>query len=444
VLFFNELGSLIGRRWCDQNYDEEAFPTIAAQALAETSPDKHVSPWEIIRWLNSTTEIPNQQDMPAMFGNPPITLYSGPRFHIDIYFWLDGTTSIHQHAFCGAFQVLMGSSIHSHYSFHPRQTLNQHFAVGEIRLESVELLEQGQIKQILPGKRYIHSLFHLDRPSATICVRTYHTGSGSPQYNYHLPYFATDPFFKEQLSTKQIQAASLLLKMQHPDAVEMLDDLLSRADFQTAFAVLDLAKGYLSGNRLENAFGLTTGEEQFQRLLETARRKHGKLADLVPAVFEESRRQNNLIHRRGQITSPEHRFFLALLLNVPDRNRVLEMVRQRFPERDPIETALEWVEELALTKVWGSSEPNVLGIENFDDDYLFALRCLLEGRTAAETLELCAAELADEYTPEIGEKLEALYNSISASDLFRALFAEKVETAQDAKAEQKTSAHLFS
>lgn len=85
-------------------------------------------------------------------------------------------------------------------------------------------------------------------------------------------------------------------------------------------------------------------------------------------------------------------------------------------------------EELALTKVWGSSESNVLGIENFDDDYLFALRCLLEGRTAAETLEICAAELADEYTAEIGEKIEALYKSISASDLFKSLFAKEFES----------------
>ncbi len=429
--FFNSLGSLIEHRWKDRNYDEEVFPGIAAQALAETSPDKQVSPWEIIRWLYSTTEIPSQQDVPGNFGNPPITLYSGPRFHIDIYFWLDGTTSVHQHAFCGAFQVLMGSSIHSHYSFHPQQTLNQHFAVGEIRLESVELLEQGQIKQILPGKQYIHSLFHLDRPSATICVRTYHTASGSPQFNYVKPRFATDPFFKEQLSVKQIQSASLLLSMQHPEAVEMIDDLLSRADFQTAFALLDLAKGHLSGNRLENAFGLTTGEEQFQRLLATARRRHGELADLIPPVFDEARRQNNLTHRRGQITSPEHRFFLALLLNVPDRKRMLEMVEQRFPERDPIETVTDWVEELSNTKMLGSSEPNVLGIEDFDDDYLFVLRCLLEGRSVTEAQELCATELADEYTGEIAEILKVRYQSIPVSALFISLFAESAEAARD-------------
>jgi hypothetical protein len=34
---------------------------------------------------------------------------------IEALFWVDGTTSIHQHSFSGAFQVLAGKSIHSRY-----------------------------------------------------------------------------------------------------------------------------------------------------------------------------------------------------------------------------------------------------------------------------------------------------------------------------------------
>ncbi|MBS1807095.1 MAG: hypothetical protein JST84_02755 [Acidobacteria bacterium] len=423
--FFTELGSLIERRWRECNYSEEAFPRLAEQALQEMPPHKNVDAWDTIRWLLTATDIPQQQDVPGKFGNPPITLYSGPRFHIDIYFWLDGTTSIHQHAFCGAFHVLMGSSIHSHYSFHPQQFLNEHFAVGEMVLEKVELLEQGQTQRISPGKAYIHSLFHLDRPSATICVRTYHTTTESPQYNYLKPYFANDPFYQDVLTTKQLQSVSLLLRMPHPQAVEMLDDLLSRADFQMTFNLLDMAWGHFNHNTLENTFGLATGKEQYQRLFETARRRHGQLVDLIPPVFEEVRRQNNVIHRRGQITSPEHRFFLALLLNVPDRQRMLDMVRQKFPASDPVDTVMEWMEELALTKVWGSSEPNVLGIADCDDDYLFVLRCLLEGKSKAETSQLYATELGEEFTTTLSEKVAELYQSITTSSLFSSLFSQR-------------------
>lgn len=115
--FFEDLGSLVEHRWRDENYCEEAFPNIAAQALVETAPYKKVDPWDIIRWVNTTTQFPQQEDVHGSFGNPPITLYSGPRFYVDVYYWLDGTTSIHQHAFSGAFQVVLGSSIHSQYDF---------------------------------------------------------------------------------------------------------------------------------------------------------------------------------------------------------------------------------------------------------------------------------------------------------------------------------------
>lgn len=422
--FFNDLGSLIERRWREQNYSEEVFPDLAAEALAEHSPYGQVDPWEAIRWVFNTTSIPSQQDLAGEFGDPPITLYTGPRFYIDLYFWLDGTTTIHQHAFCGAFQVLMGSSIHSQYSFRDRQQINQHFAVGRAALESVTLLEEGAIKQIQPGEQYIHSLFHLDRPSATICARTYHTIAGSPQYSYYPPGIAADPFFKEPLAIKQQQSAALLLKMQHPEADALIGDLIARSDLQTAFAFIDLARSHLSGNQLEQAFGVTTGEERFQKLMEIARHRHGDLIDFIIPVFEESQRQNNLIYRRSQITGSEHRFFLALLLNVPDRVRVLDLVRQRFPDRNPVETILDWIDELAATKTIGSPEPNVMGIADFDDDYLFVFQCLLEGKTLEQTKAAYEDEFSIEAADSSSDKLERLYDAIRHSMPFKGIFLD--------------------
>ncbi|HZJ13652.1 MAG TPA: hypothetical protein VFD27_01315, partial [Chthoniobacteraceae bacterium] len=51
---------------------------------------------------------------------------------------------------------------------------------------------------------------------------------------------------------------------------------------------------------------------------------------------------------RGSITEIEHRFFLALLLNVPSRADILRLVAQRFPAA-PVETILRWAEELSST-----------------------------------------------------------------------------------------------
>lgn len=426
--FFRDLGALVEQRWRDKNYHEEVFPEIAAQALIETSPYTHVDPWEIIRWVFTTASLPNQQDVPGEFGNPPITLYAGPRFYIDVYYWLDGTTSIHQHGFCGAYQVLAGSSILSEYRFEIERKINLHFLVGRTTLDHIELLRQGDTRTILPESRYIHSLFHLDRPSATIVVRTYHH-PGEPQYNYLKPYFAVDPFFRSQATIKKLQSISLLFGMKHPEADVMIGDLLAHSDFQTTFSILDAVSHLGSHKSLEETFGLSSGKERFDALLAIARQRHGALVDLIPPVFEETRRQNTLVLRRGQITSPEHRFFLALLLNVPERRLALELVKQRFPGQDPVETVVEWMEELTTTKVLGSSEPNVLGIENFDEDYLFVFRGLLEGKPAEQIQRDAVEGYSSEEAPAMASKAEEICRSFEGSALFKYLLFDSPSTA---------------
>ena len=431
--FFQDLGSLVERRWKGRNYEEAAFPGIAAEALADSNGSELVNPWEIVRWVNTTAQLPEQQDVPGRFGDPPITVYNGPRFYIDVYFWVDGTTAIHQHGFCGAFQVLLGSSILSEYRFEEQQEINAAFSVGRITLNEVELLEQGAIRQILPGKQYIHSLFHLDRPSASIVVRTRQSPSGLPQYSYHKPYFAIDPFFQEPAMIKKVQSAMLLLNIRHPEADDLIGELLAGSDFHTAFAVLDNAFGPLSNDRLERAFGIATGKQRFESLLDIVRRRHGDLADLIPPVFEEVQRQQNLIQRRGQITESEHRFFLALLLNVPDRLKILDLVRQRFPEQDPVTTILDWVEELGHTRLFGSPEPNVLGIENLDDEYMFVLQCLLEGLTVEQMKSAFEQEFSAEDARGSSGKLEGLFEEIRTSMLFKSIFhdsAPSMETCE--------------
>src|SRR6185369_1983718 len=197
-----------------------------------------------------------------------------------------------------------------------------------------------------------------------------------------------------------------------------IGELLSSSDFQTAFPVIELLYDRLANNPIEKAFGVSTGQERFEALLGIARRRHGELVDLILPVIDESRRQNHIIYRRGQITGNDHRFFLALLLNVPERLKVLDLVRQRFPEKDPVDTITEWVEELASMRAAGSHESNVLGIENFDEDYLFVFQSLLEGLTLEQTKKAFAEELPAEDAQTLDGKIEKLYSDIRNSMLF--------------------------
>jgi hypothetical protein len=421
---FQKLGVLVESRWKAENYSEQLFPDIAAQALAEYDLPSRVDPWDIIRWVHTTASLPEQRDVEGRFGNPPVTLFSGARFHIDVYYWLDGTTSIHQHSFTGAFQVLLGSSIHSRYSFREDKVINEHFSVGQLALEEVQLLKLKDVRTILSGRNFIHSLFHLDRPSATITIRTEHTPSAALQYDYRKPHFALDPFFRNPVLIKKLQTIGLLLGMKHKDADAIIGDLVCASDFHTAYFVLAETFQQLKSNEMDTLFGLSIGRDRFKAILERCKRVHGELGDLVLPVLEEQERQMSIVQRRGTITSDAHRFFLALLLNVPSRKKILDLVKQRYPNQDPVETILDWVEELGRTKVLGSRETNALGLPEFDDSHVFVLECLLRGLSLATINQEATAQYPPENAGELIPRIPALVQSLRESTLFRSLLAE--------------------
>jgi hypothetical protein len=381
---FAELGALIEHRWRDRNYNESLFPQLAAEALCEAKLSERIDPWEIVRWVHSTSSLPEQMDLDARFGDPPITLFVGNRFYIDAYYWLDGTTSIHQHSFAGAFQVLLGGSVHSRYNFEAEQEISQHFLIGKVNLAEVTLLKQGDIREIIPGREFIHSLFHLDRPSVTITIRTHKVPAAGAQYSYFKPSIAIDPFFENPSLIRQTQTVALLLGMKHPQVDTFIADLIDSADFHTAYCVLKKVFDVLCHRELEELFGVSRSFERFQALLACARRKHGPIADHLLPVFEEEWRQNEIARRRAEIKPEHHRFFLALLMNVPDRAAILKLVQQKFPDQDAVELILQWLRELATTKVFGSKEPNILGFPQFGESHLLVLRELLRGRTKDE------------------------------------------------------------
>jgi hypothetical protein len=415
---FAELGALIEARWREQNYDERSFPAIAAQALRELKLVEKVDPWDIIRWVHQTPDLPRQMNLEATFGNPPITLYVGPKFYIDVYFWLDGTTSIHQHSFSGAFQLLLGSSVHSKYGFQQEMEINPQFRIGKLLLENISLLAKGDIREILPGAAFIHSLFHLERPSATITVRTNIPGAGV-QFAYLKPSLAHDPFSTDPSLKRKLQTVKLLLEMKHLESDRFIGDLIDSSDFQTTYAVLDQAFEFLCHRELEEILRVTRSQDRFLTLLDRARSKHGELVDLLPPVFEEAWRQKDISRRRGKITGEDHRFFLALLLNVPDRTTIFRLVKERFPDQEPVELIVGWVKELSATKIFGSPEANVLGIGEFSDAHLFVFKGLLEDLDLAE---IKTRALAEPWAAKLKLSVDELADHIRELPLFKPIF----------------------
>jgi hypothetical protein len=360
MLYFEDLGQRVEYLWQRESYEESVFPDIAHNVLSSRAPGEHVTPTSIAQWILGRTSLPRQISLDESFGQPPVTVYAGRRFFIDVYYWVDGTTMIHQHGFAGAFHVLAGSSIHGQYAWREARRVNAALLFGELTLRTMDLLPTGTTHRIVPHGGFIHSLFHLERPSVTVVVRNHGTQGGPPPYAYLKPSLAFDPFFQDTLTTKTIQLVAMLHRAGDPAAGDIVAELLDRADLHTSYFVLrrclEVRDRGLAG---------------IEGLLRRTARAHGDEAVAsLRAAFREDARQGALARLRSVIQQPEHRFLLGILRNAPGRDTALRLVSQRYPDERPVDVVMRLLGEVAPEKRLGIE----LGREELD-----AVRARLEG-----------------------------------------------------------------
>lgn len=329
---FKKLGDTVLNHWKRENFSLSKFPEIARAALDERPPCKKADLAALMRDFLLNEDQPVQTDSP--FGEPELVVYSHSRFYIQLLFWMDGTTAIHQHEFSGAFHVMLGSSIHAHYEFEEARPVTPYLRVGNLRMKKMELLETGRTVPIRSGQQDIHSLFHLDSPSVTVVVRTQHDPGTGPQFNYLPPHIAIDPHFGDTLMMRRKQLLDVLEQAEDPGYAELVREMIADLDFERGFSVLHHCMGYLKQL------------DQWGLIVRVFERKHGALAAGVAATLKEDVRRSVIKDLRSTILEPEHRFFLALLMNAPTRASLLTLVAQRFPKQAPVSVVLRWVEEL--------------------------------------------------------------------------------------------------
>ncbi|MEA2711991.1 MAG: hypothetical protein QOF78_4592 [Phycisphaerales bacterium] len=368
--FFEALGRTVLERWKRENFSLVKFPEIARAALDESPPAERIDLAALVREFLLSDEQPPQTD--SEFGEPELVAYSHSRFYIQLLFWTDGTTAIHQHEFSGAFHVMHGSSIHAHYEFDNAQPVTPYLRVGNLRMKSIELLESGRTVPIASGPQAIHSLFHLDSPSVTVVVRTQHDPGTGPQFNYLPPHVALDPHFSDKLTMRRKQVLDMLEQVEDADYAELVTEMVGDLDFERGFSILYHCMAYLQ----------QLGE--WERVLQMFEKKHGDLAAGVAASLKEDVRRSVIKDLRSTIVEAEHRFFLALLMNAPTREDLLALVAQRFPEEKPVATVMRWAGELTEVSDEGvtildASFPQTIEIDSDAQAELFlsALRYFL-------------------------------------------------------------------
>jgi hypothetical protein len=377
--YFEKLGQTVLERWREQNFSLEVFPELSRIAIDETPPSENVDIDEMIHEFLFNDEQPFQGE--SGFGQPELIAFNDTRFYIQILFWLEGTTEIHQHEFSGAFHVMRGSSVHSEFDFVNARSVTPHIRIGDLRVKRIELLETGSTVPITSGRECIHSLFHLDTPSITVVIRTHHDPGTGPQYNYLPPHIAIDPLHSDTLTARRKQLLDVLEATEDRHYATFVNKMMEQLDFERGF------------NTLRHAMPHLQELDEWDEALATFQNKHGELALGVPDTLDECLRRETISQMRHFIVNPEHRFFLALLMNVQNRSDIISLITQRFPSSSPIDTILGWTEELMEPSDFGISLLDATFPESLDIDieeqsewFIVALKQALDGDTDGDEL----------------------------------------------------------
>jgi len=332
--YFELLGRETERCLAAAGGDKDRFPEIAAAVLGNVPTPMQLD-WTTLLEdvVAGRSLLPRQEDPGATFGEPPLTLFRSDRFFVSALYWLDGTTSIHQHSFSGAFRVLCGSSLHVAYDFDVREALSDQLRLGSLDRHAPEVLRCGDVRTIQYGDAFIHSLFHLDRPSVTVVIRTYSDGSSQP--NYLQPGLAFDAFIQDDLLARRFQSLLSLGAIDPAAAWRAAKAFIQEEDLGTGFSLL-----------MRWAQRVDRGESLFD-LVAVMQRCHGEVVQDLQAALVEMLRSFSIVTRRRMVHDPEQRLFLALLLNLPDVTSMQGVLRQIYPERRPGDVLAEWVTELS-------------------------------------------------------------------------------------------------
>ena len=393
--FFRKFGDELERKWARSHYDHAVFADLATDALTRTLPSDHLSPMDVIRWVHETANLPPQDHLKDAFGEPPLCVYAGSEFYIEVLFWLEGHTSIHEHSFSGAFHVLEGSSIQAEYDFHERRKYSDYVATGDLVRKAATHLHKGDVTTIYTGRPTIHSVFHLDRPTTSVVVRTYSGSTRAPQHAYFRSGLAADLESITSKTKKRILTLRLLKRSDNPAFEEMAALFLRTADALSTCQFVAEMERDLPLSDLAALLGPHVDADLTRTLLATAR------------TWKRDRWVRPLVHASRDA---DRTHFLGLLLTIGDRDGILKLLGERYPGRDVAKLLVDWTTSLDIHD--GDVAPAL------DETTRLVLRHVLEGRSGGALLERLADDFDAEDVRALAPDLQELEGAIRRSFMF--------------------------
>ena len=165
--YIAELVAAIEGLWAGAGRGSAILSSVAAQALEEVeAPEFGARDLLAYFATEDSGRLPTETKLADQFGQPPAVLDKGPEFFIQALTWMEGTTSIHQHGFCGGVQGDGRSEPSRPVPIRPGRTGCTGAGRGRPLHGHPEILNVGDVRAIVPGPGFIHALFHLVRPSS--------------------------------------------------------------------------------------------------------------------------------------------------------------------------------------------------------------------------------------------------------------------------------------
>jgi hypothetical protein len=324
-----ELGDLVEARWRRHDYRESRLAELARDALVELGLHERIRWRDLLRWCIRTPLCDSDN---RGFGDVALRLHEGARFYVEALVWADGELAIHDHAFSGAFCVLSGSSLHVTYRFAVGELHNTGFATGALSVAHAEPLLEGDVRAIEAGRDFVHAVYHLARPTVTLVVRSRADLRALPQWSYVAPGIAFDPqTLARDAYAKPLAAMRVTAHVDPELHRELVLDAVRGRDIQLAFETV-----------LRAARSRWQDDARLEELRNAAITAHpGLAAHLAPAIRAQARLLDLLARRRSARTR-ELQLLFALLLNVPERRWLLELVAHQT-RADPVDAVLAWL-----------------------------------------------------------------------------------------------------
>ena len=207
--------------------------------------------------------------------------------------------------------------------------------------------------------------------------------------------------------------------LQHPEPFATRLRLLGALRDTSHDRYWDLAREMLQA--MESLDGICVAERrlrawehqtEWHELVDIARNRHGSRVDVFLQSFEERTREQNITARRQEIWDADHRFFLALLLNLPHRRAITQLIAAKHPGKDPEALILQWVGDLSAAKK--------IGLE-FDALSLKMLQHVLRDLTLDDMMRGLAEVFGEAHVAEERINLHRLWREVHDATLLRPL-----------------------